>query len=128
MDCPACGAATVRAAVPPAYREHAPEDADAVAACTRCLTVAPAEEPAADPDWRAVSEALPSDERAVGVLLLVGLLDSLATNRDAIEALVATLEREGVDAFATVDRLAADPDLEPSVDLGRRRHQLEQLL
>jgi len=128
MDCPRCEAPTVAGAVPPAYREHAPDEADAVAACTRCLTVAPTEEPAEEPDWRAISEALPADERAVGVLLLVGLLDSLATNRHAIEALLATLERAGVDAFATIDRLAADPDLEPAVDLSRRRHQLEQLL
>jgi transcription initiation factor TFIIIB Brf1 subunit/transcription initiation factor TFIIB len=128
MDCPACGAATVRGAVPDAHREYAPGESDAVAVCTRCLTVTACDEAEADPNWRAISDALPSDERAVGALLLVGLLDSLATNRGAIEQLLAALERDGVDAFATVDRLAADPDLDPSVDLGRRRHQLEQLL
>jgi hypothetical protein len=128
MDCPACGAATVRGAVPGAYREYAPDESDAVAVCRRCLTVASCDDPETDPDWRAVAGALPSDERAVPTLLLVGLLDSLATNRGAIEDLLAALERDGVDAFATIDRLAADPDLDPSVDLARRRHQLEQLL
>jgi len=128
MDCPACGTATVRGAVPGAYREYAPDESDAVAVCRRCLTVTACEDAESDPNWRAISDALPADDRAVPTLLLVGLLDSLATNRGAIADLLAALERDGVDAFATIDRLAADPDLEPAVDLGRRRHQLEQLL
>lgn len=128
MDCPRCGEPTVRGDVPGAYREYAPAEAATVAVCRRCLTVAPAAESDEPPNWTAVSDALPRDDRAVPVLLLVGLLDSLATNGPAIESLVAALERDGVDAFGTVDRLAADDELDPAVDLDRRRHQLEQLL
>lgn len=127
MDCPNCDASTVQGPVPDAYRDYAPDGAAGIAACTRCLTVTPcvAESSA---DWRTVSDALPADERAAGVLLLVTLLDSLAINRAEIESLVATLERDGVDPFATIDRLAADRGLDPTVALDRRRHQLEQLL
>lgn len=128
MDCHDCGEPTVRGRVPGAYREYAPEDAAVIAVCTNCLTVVPADEAEESPDWAAVSDALPRDDRAVPALLLVGLLDSLATNRAAIEALVGALERDGVDAFATIDRLAADGGLDPATDLDRRRHQLEQLL
>jgi len=128
MDCPNCDTATVRGPVPDAYREFAPEESVGVAACPLCLTVTPCSAPSSTPDWTTVSDALPADERAVGVLLLVGLLDSLATNRAAIESLLATLEGDGVDAFATIDRLAADRTLDPTVALERRRHQLEQLL
>lgn len=128
MDCPNCNAPTVQGPVPDAYAEYAPEGATAIAACSRCLTVAPCQDPSSSPDWTTVSDALPADERAVGVLLLVGLLDSLATNRSDIESLLATLEGDGVDAFATIDRLAADGALDPTVALDRRRHQLEQLL
>jgi hypothetical protein len=56
------------------------------------------------------------------------LLDSLALNRAAIESLVAFLEAEGVDLFLTLDRLLESPDVEPYVDLARRRDQLAQLL
>jgi len=128
MDCPNCDEPTVRARVPGAYREYAPDDAAAIAVCTRCLTVSPGEEPETTPTWAEISDALPTDDRAVPLVLFVDHLDSLATNRAAIEALVAALERDGVDAFATVDRLAADRTLQPTVDLERRRHQLEQLL
>ena len=128
MDCPNCGEPTVRGRVPGAYREYVPEEAAAVAVCTRCLSVAPSDPPETDPTWADVSDALPTDDRAVPLVLFVNHLDSLATNRAAIEALLAALERDGVDAFATLDRLAADRTLDPVVDLERRRHQLEQLL
>ncbi len=128
MDCPNCDEPTVVGPVPEGHREYAPEGAAAVAACTRCLTVTPADPPGEAPTWSTVSEALPDGDRAVSVLLFVSLLDSLATNRADIEALVADLERDGVDPFATVDRLAEDPTLDPVVGLKRRRHQLEQLL
>lgn len=124
MDCPACGAEVVRFDVPAALAEHAP--ADAVAVCTDCLTVAPAEEPPAEPpDTRRISDALPVDEdAALAVVLAVDLLASLATNREAIESLLEYAERRGADPVLALERLAADPEVSPAVDLERRRRQL----
>jgi hypothetical protein len=145
MDCPACGEPTEGFAVPDTLTDYAPDDADAVAVCTSCLHVAPPAEPSASapvqessapadgepggpPDTRRISDALPPDEGpALGVLLAVDLLDSLASNRPAVEALVTVLEREGVDPVLTFERLADDPGLSPRVDLRRRSRQLEQL-
>lgn len=128
MDCPDCGAPTVAFSVPPDLREHAPDDSAAAAICTDCLAVAPASDPADDPSFDEVSDAFPTGPAAVPAALLVGLLPSLAINREAIGTLVERVERAGADPFLVVDRLAADPDLSPAVDLDRRRHQLEQLL
>ncbi|NHN46722.1 hypothetical protein G9464_03810 [Halostella sp. JP-L12] len=128
MDCPDCGAPTVAFSVSPDLRECAPGDGPAAAICTDCLAVLPAAEPADDPAFDDVSGAFPSGPAAVPTALLVGLLSSLAVNRDAIERLVGRVEAAGADPLLVVDRLAADPDLSPAVDLDRRRHQLEQLL
>ena len=128
MDCPDCGAPTVAFAIPPDLREHAPDDAAAAAICTDCLAVTAATDPADDPAFDAVSGAFPTGPAAVPTALLVGLLPSLAVNREAIGTLVERVERAGADPFLVIDRLAADSDLSPAVDLDRRRHQLEQLL
>ena len=128
MDCPDCGAPTVAFPVPPDLREHAPGDGSAAAICTDCLGVHPATAPDDDPAFDEVSGAFPTGPAAVPTALLVGLLPSLAVNREAIGTLVERVERAGADPFLVVDRLAADPDLSPAVDLDRRRHQLEQLL
>lgn len=127
MDCPACDAVTVDLSVPDSLAEHAP--ASAVAVCGDCLTVAPLADPPADPDDPGqVSGALPADETAaVALLLAVDSLSSLATNREAIESLLGTVERRGADPLLAFERLAADPGLSPAVDLDRRRRQLESM-
>lgn len=136
MTCPDCSATTTTVAVPASLREHAPADATAVSVCSRCLRVDPGADGADqrpgdgdDPDLSTVSDAFPRDaEAAAALVLLVGRLDSLATNRETIAALVDRLERAGVDPFLALDRLADDPALSPAVDLAGRRRQLEQLL
>lgn len=128
MDCPDCGAPTVAFSVPTDLREHAPDDAAAAAICTDCLAVSPTTPPDDDPAFDEVSGAFPTGPAAVPTALLVGLLPSLALNREAITVLVDRVERAGADPFLVVDRLAADPELSPAADLDRRRHQLEQLL
>ncbi|WP_265108944.1 DUF6276 family protein [Halosolutus halophilus] len=137
MACSHCGTeSTIAAAVPDDYREYAPESAAEVTICPHCLTVDPAP-PAAtdarddgdDPDFSRISGAFPArPARAVPLALALHLCGSLATNRDAIETLLRAVEREGTDPLLVIDRLAAEPTIEPAVDLERRRHQLEQLL
>ncbi|WP_254765907.1 DUF6276 family protein [Salinilacihabitans rarus] len=129
MACPACDAATVPFSVPEEYREHAPENAAAAAICTRCLTVVAADDADTDPDFSRVSDAFPArPDRAVPLALALGLCSSLATNRRGIEALLDAVERAGADPLLAIDRLLADPSVDPAIDLDRRRHQLEQLL
>lgn len=62
------------------------------------------------------------------MVLLLDKLSSLALNRGDIEALVSILESNGVDLFLTLERLIADPEIDPEIDLARRRTQLETLL
>lgn len=127
MECPACGAGTVDFDVPGDLREHAPEDSDRAALCTRCLTLTPTDGPASG-DFAAVSDAFPEGEGAVAAALAVGRLDSLALHREDVAALVGAAERAGVDVFLLLDRLREDPSLDPAVDLARRRTQVEQLV
>ncbi|WP_435183256.1 DUF6276 family protein [Halobellus sp. EA9] len=154
--CPDCDRTLVPVEVPPALREFDPEDAAVVGSCPRCLrTVALGEadvdadadanadadvdadadadadadpSPETDHDAADLPDAIPDGDGGVAVVLLLGLLDALATNRAAIQALVDHAERGGADVFLTLDRLAADSDVDPHADLGRRRRQLESLL
>ena len=119
--------------VPEAHREHAPGGSATAAFCTRCLTLEPTDrDPTsidAEPDFSRVSDAFPTrPARAIPLALAIGCCESLATNRDAIESLLREVERAGADPLLAIDRLAADPDVEPAIDLSRRAHQLEQLL
>ena len=126
MPCPEHPAAGVTVAVPVSLRSYAPDQAATVTQCTRCLRVTPGGD---NPDTpQAISTAYPDVEAGVGAVLLVGLLESLASNRDRIETLLDHLEDAGVDVFLVIDRLAADEQLDPYLDLSRRRHQLEQLV
>lgn len=133
--CTACGGDLVPFSVPDGLETHAPvEDdgsADAAALCSRCLRTYP--EPAA-PDasdgatFDAVSDYFPRGDGGAAVALLLGMLDSLALNRAAIEALVDRAEREGADVLLALDRIDGDATLDPHFDVGRRRAQVEQLL
>lgn len=130
MDCPACGAATVTADVPNPVRAHVPENAERIAICTTCLSLTQTTEPIPDaPAFERISNAFPADQdSAVAVAVLVNLLDSLVLNRDAIQSLVDDLEASGTDVFLVIDRLVADPSLDPAVDLERRRPQVQQFV
>jgi len=60
--------------------------------------------------------------------LALGLLDSLALRRDAIDDCCSYAERAGADVLLTLDRLAGADGLDPHFDIERRRHQLAELL
>lgn len=130
MDCPECGSATVAFAVPADLREYLPGEEAGAALCPHCLALRPtADPPTGDPEFERVGDAFPSNpEAAVPMALLVGLLSSLARNRDEIAALLARVERAGTDPLLVLDRLATDPGVDAGVDLATRRRQLEQLL
>ncbi|WP_255193562.1 DUF6276 family protein [Natronobeatus ordinarius] len=128
MACSACGGAVVDFSIPTDAREYAPGDTGAASICTTCLTVDSSENPD-DPDFSRVSDAFPTNRSAaVPLALALGRCDSLVTNRAALETLLERVERAGADPLLIIDRLLADPSIEPAVDLERRRHQLEQLL
>ncbi|ELY68778.1 DUF6276 family protein [Natrinema versiforme] len=131
MACSACGSSAISFAVPEEHRPDTPSGAAVVSFCPHCLTLEPApddETPTDDPDFARVSDQFPTQpERAIPLALTIGLCSSLAMNRAAIESLLDAVERAGVDPLLVLDRLSADPSVEPAVDLERRRHQLEQL-
>jgi hypothetical protein len=133
MACSACGSEhSVIVSLPAEYREYAPDTAAVVGICADCLVVdaADSESDRSDPpDFSRISDAFPRrPTQAIPLALALGLCDSLATNRPAIESLLEDVERAGTDPLLVIDRLLADPGVGPAVDLERRRHQLEQLL
>lgn len=129
MDCPNCGAELYSFSVPEDLRELLHEGSAYAGVCPNCLHLAPTDGGTDDPDFSTVSDALPERrEPATAVVLGVGLLSSLALNRDRILALFERAERAGVDPLLVLDRLAADPSLDPEVDIERRRTQLLQLM
>lgn len=132
MECPECEEPCVAFAVPADLHEYAPEGATTAAICPVCLRVYNAPE-ATPPDpaaaeFGAVGEFFPAGEAGVALALALGLLESLALNRPAIETLLTRAEREGADAHLTLDRLVSAGAVQPHVDLDRRRVQLEGLL
>lgn len=129
MDCPNCGTDLYSFSVPDDLRELLRGEPGHVGVCPTCLRLEPTDGGTDDPDFSRISDELPDRrEPAMAVLLGVGLLSSLALNRDRIAALFERAERDGVDPLLVVDRLGADPSLDPEVDLERRRSQLLQLL
>ncbi|MFB6074272.1 MAG: DUF6276 family protein [Haloarculaceae archaeon] len=130
MTCPECGGETVAFPVEPELQAYLPGDAPGAAICVDCLAVRPVEDPPEDAGgFGAIGDAFPTDPAAaVPMALLVGLLSSLAVYRAEIAALLEHVERAGVDPLLVIDRLAADPGIDASVDLARRRRQLEDLL
>lgn len=135
--CPECEttASPITFSVPPDARDRL-EGATVATFCPRCLLLErssddeSAREAVDDPpDFERVSDAFPADvEVASSLALALGLCSSLATNRQAIDALLREVERAGTDPLLVIDRLVADPDVQPAIDLERRAHQLEQLL
>jgi hypothetical protein len=88
-------------------------------------TAGPPDDPSA---LAAIGEGIPDrPDAAVPLLLAVDRLSSFALHRAAVEDLLDAVERAGVDPLVALDRLTADPDLDPAVDLDRRRAQVEQL-
>ncbi|KAA9399060.1 hypothetical protein Har1130_12705 [Haloarcula sp. CBA1130] len=129
MSCPDCGGDLVSFPVPADLRQFLPGNARGASVCRVCLALQPeTAPPEAVPDF-GLSDAIPDDDgAAVPLLLLVGLLDSLAMHREEITALLERVEREGVDPLLVLDRLDSSYGEAAHVDLGRRRRQLEQLL
>ncbi|MCY4731625.1 hypothetical protein KY092_13785 [Natronomonas gomsonensis] len=128
MECPACRARMVTFPVPLEYREHVPESSDCAALCPECLTLVAANSASDDPRFDRISSAFPDNEAAVPLALAVGLLDSLALHRTALQELLPAVEAAGVDPLLVLDRLDAQGGVQPEFDLSRRRHQLQQLL
>jgi hypothetical protein len=127
MSCQRCGGETLGLPVPEELRQYLPGDTPSVLVCRACLAMEPTDE-AVDslPDLTVLDDAIPNNpDAAVPMVLLVGLLDSLALHREEITALLERVERAGTDPLLVVDRLGEN---DAHVDLGRRRHQLEQLL
>lgn len=128
MDCPNCGARTVVFDVPSEYREYVPEQADRVGLCPECLTLTAADAQP-EPRFERISSAFPPDEEAaVPLAIAIGLLDSLALHRRALEVLIPAAETAGADPLLLLDRLHVQGGVDPDFDVGRRRHQLEQIL
>ncbi len=130
MSCPSCGGERLAVPVPEKHRPSLPGETAAVAVCRVCLAMEPADAtPESVPDLTVLDDAIPNDnEAAVPLVLLVGLLNSLALHREEITALLERVERAGTDPLLAVDRLADSYGADAHADLGRRRHQLEQLL
>lgn len=128
MDC-VCTVDPVVFTVPESLRACAPDEAATAAICPRCLTVTPAPDASSpEPDFSRISDAFPDGEGAIALALALGLLDSLALNRSAIESTLDAAARAGTDSLLVIDRLSDDPDVEPAIDLERRRDKLESLL
>ena len=129
VPCSRCEAPTVAFAVPTSLREHV-DGATTASICTDCLLLEPLDDtdaaaPPDDADFGPLP--FPDGEGGAASALAVGLLDSLALNRPAIEACLEYAERNGADVFLALDRLAA-ADVNPTFDPARRKAQLENLL
>lgn len=129
-QCPRCEQPRFTVRVPAALEAYA--ESTAIDCCRRCLSVAPSDpdsdDTTADRPFQSVIQRFPTGSEGVAFFLLLDKLDSLALNRCEIESLVDYLESNGVDLFLTLERLLDDPEIDPSLDLARRRDQLEQLL
>jgi len=125
MECERCGGPMTRYQVPFDLRSHV--ETDHAATCTRCLAGHPAEA-GGEPDFSTISDEFPDGTAGAAMALALGKLDSLALNRDDIEALFAAVEAAGVDPLLVLDRLATQGNVRLHFDVDRRRRQLEQLL
>ncbi|KAB1192597.1 hypothetical protein GJR96_03745 [Haloferax sp. MBLA0076] len=127
MPCPNCGGDEAVFAVPEPLEEYAPQGAVTIGLCADCLRVHPSDERVTDGDARPLGDVIPDGEGGAAFALLVGFLDSLALNREAIVESAEYAEREGVDVHLTLDRLEQSVS-DPHFDVGRRHTQLETFL
>ncbi len=128
MECPECGVELVTFAVPIEYRRHVPETADVAAICPTCLRLLAAAGENPNAAFDRIGGSFPATDAAgVPMAIAVGLLDSLALHRDAVEELLEAVEAAGVDPLLVLDRLDAQGTVQPTFDISRRRHQIEQL-
>jgi hypothetical protein len=137
----------VRFVVPTDLREYAPDGAAVVAVDPTTLAVSPVadatagteassdadagSDPGSTVDSSRIHPSFPTGRAGVATVLLLGKLDALATERAAAATLVEAAEGAGGDVLLTLDRLAeaaAAGELDPDVDLARRRHQLVAFL
>lgn len=127
MPCPECGGDEVVFAVPEPLEEYAPEGSVTIGLCGDCLRVHPSDGRLTDDETRPLAHIVPNGGGGAAVAMLVGLLDSLALNREAIVECTEYAEREGVDVHLTLDRLEQSvPDAH--FDVARRHSQLEAFL
>lgn len=128
MECSNCRARTVVFDVPPEHRTHVPGDDARWALCPECLTLVGTDAPP-EPRFERISDAFPTEAAAaVPLAIAIGLLDSLALHRSALEELVPAAEAAGADPFLLLGRLHVQGGVDPAFDINRRREQLEQLL
>ena len=127
-ECASCEQQLVTVPVPADLSTYA--STPAVSYCQRCLTVEPAapDDAVDEPSLTAIHPRLPTGTNAVGLVLLLGKLESLALNRGEIESLCGYLESNGVDLFLTLERLVDAPEVDAKIELRRRRTQLEEIL
>ncbi|MDS0296478.1 DUF6276 family protein [Halogeometricum luteum] len=125
--CSVCDEPLARARVPTDLREYV-DGAPGVGLCPVCLRTDPVADPPDADEFDAVGEYFPRGDGGVVVALALGMLDSLALNRPAVQSLVERAEREGADVLLTLDRLAEDGSLDPHFDVERRRAQVEGFL
>lgn len=125
--CSVCDEPLARARAPTDLREYV-ADASGVGVCPVCLRAESVDDPPESDEFDAVADYFPRGDGGVAVALALGMLDSLALNRPAVQTLVERAEREGVDVLLTLDRLAGDDSLDPHFDVERRRAQVEQFL
>lgn len=129
--CPRCGTETLRFPIPADLRGYFPDDRPGIALCPRCFDVSPVDDPPTEmPDFQAeISDAFPREPDDAALLAcILALADRPTLHRRDLAALLERAERDGIDVFLALDRLARAPGSEPYFDLSRRTRQLEQLL
>lgn len=131
MECPACGASTVPFAVPEAYQPMLGVSASQATLCPTCLTLTTIDGSAPSPaeaEFSRILESFPEGDAGAAMAIATGLLvESLALNRDEVRELFEAVSDAGHDPWLVVGRLAAAGSVQPDADLGKLRHQLEQL-
>ncbi|KAB1197422.1 MULTISPECIES: DUF6276 family protein [Haloferax] len=127
MPCPDCGGEQAVFPVPEALEEFAPEGSLTIGLCADCLRVHPSDDRLTDGETRPLADIVPDGDGGAAVALMLGFLDSLALNREAIVESAEYAERAGVDVHLVLDRLEQSAP-EPHFDVGRRHSQLEMFL
>lgn len=126
MECPACGTEMVGFRVPVSFRDYAPGNTESAVICPSCLTLAA--DDTTDGEFERILTEFPQGEAGAAMALALGLLvESVTLKHDTVIALFEEVATRGSDPWLILERLAASPTIDPSVDLARLRTQLEQL-